>query len=70
MLKWEPIISDNQSVFISRAKILSGWLVTATTDVRSAVNTGYNQPDYTTGYEWRASITFVPDPKHEWSLEQ
>lgn len=69
MLKWEPLQSDNQTLFVSRSKVFGGWLVSATMDVRSAVNTGYNQPDYTTGYEWRTSITFVPDHNHEWNIK-
>ncbi len=67
-LKWETVDSTTET--ISRAKIFGGWLVSAVNDVRSPVNNGYNQPDYPTGYEWRTSITFIPDPNHEWKLDQ
>lgn len=69
MLKWEEIKHDN--VFIlRRAKIFGGWLVSAISDVMTPVNTGYNIPELKDGYEWRTSIAFVPDPNHEWKLNQ
>lgn len=58
-LEWENIES-NTSTFIRRAKVFGEWLVSATEDVRVE-----NMPNHY-GFEWRTSITFIPDPKHEW----
>jgi len=66
-LKWENIKHDH-GFSLRRAKIFGGWLVASIDEVRSPINTGYNQPDYTEGYEWRTSLTFVPDPNHEWKI--
>jgi hypothetical protein len=68
-LKWEEI-NHNNGFFLKRTRVFGGWLVAAVSDVISHVNTGYTKPDYLQGYEWRTSITFVPDPNHEWKLDQ
>jgi hypothetical protein len=67
MLNWEEI-EHNHSFNLIRVRIPGGWLVSATEDVRSPMDTGYNKPEYYKGYEWRTSITFVPDPNHEWKI--
>lgn len=66
-LKWEEIKHDN-GFFLRRTKIHGGWLVNAIMDVNTSVPLG---DSFTTsqGYEWRSSITFVPDPNHEWKLD-
>lgn len=64
-LEWERI-DDSTSAGVYRAKVFGGWLIMATDDVITPVNTGYSMPEYHQGYEWRTSITFVPDLKHEW----
>lgn len=66
-LSWEEIKHD-RGFYLQRTKVFGGWLVSTVDDVRSPVYNGYNTPDYTQGYEWRTSITFVPDPSHEWEL--
>jgi hypothetical protein len=48
---------------MARAMVPGGWLVRISEDVY-VNNKGYGYPN--TGYEWRTSITFVPDPTHEW----
>lgn len=64
-LEWESIES-NTSNYIQRAKVFGGWLVMSTDDVQTSVYTGYTQPENQQGHEFRTSITFVPDLKHEW----
>lgn len=62
MLKWE-YLEDN----LYRMKIPGGWLVKYSSDVLSRMweNSAPQQ-----GYEWRDSITFVPDPNHEWVINK
>ncbi len=65
---WEQIKSDHgHTVF--RAKIFGGWLVLVSNEVSTQVPDGdsfRNEQQW----EWRESVTFVPDPKHEWTDEQ
>lgn len=67
MLIWETIPQD-QAGYLSRAKIFGGWLVKEAHDVHLTI------PDTNVlgnhGYEWTSSITFVPDPKHEWEINK
>lgn len=68
-MKWESVHQDHaQNIY--RAAIIGGWLVMSVDDVRSPIYTGYPQPEYKDGYEWRSSITFVPDINHEWDLNK
>jgi hypothetical protein len=67
-LKWEDI-KHGMGFSMRRTKIFGGWLVTTIDEVRSPFDTGYTQPEYKEGYEWRTSITFVPDLNHEWKLD-
>lgn len=64
-LEWESI-EHNHGNYLVRAKVFGGWLVMSTDDVQTQVYGGYNTPSNEQGYEWRTSITFVPDVKHEW----
>lgn len=59
-LDWESLDS-NDSFYYSRAKIPNGWLYKCTADVQTSVNTGYDKPENMQGYEWRVTMTFVPD---------
>jgi hypothetical protein len=59
-LEWEDI-----DLHHSRAKILGGWLVKAYENV--VHNTGSGMQD---GWDWRVAMCFVPDPNHEWVLEE
>ena len=62
-LEFESIETPRFGMYIARAKVPGGWLVTCTQDV----NTQLPERGITgQGYEWRTSITFVPDPNHEW----
>jgi hypothetical protein len=64
MLEWEAI-DDN----IVRARIFGGWLVRIVNDVYTL--RGNDQWDSaSTGYEFRESITFVPDIQGYWILEE
>jgi len=49
----------------TRAKVPGGWLVKATESVVHV--TDINGID--DGYDWRIAMAFVPDPKHEWTIE-
>lgn len=63
MLKWQNIKHD-RGFYLIRSKVIGGWLVAAVNDVY----TNWNSP--TTGSEWRTPLTFIPDPNHEWKLEE
>lgn len=56
-LVWEDI--DDQT---KRAKVFGGWLVLLHEDVVT-----HRGEDTQTGWDWRPAMTFVPDPKHQWS---
>lgn len=57
-MKWEEIDEYHQ-----RAKVFGGWIV------KAYQNVVHNRDGLMqSGWDWRASITFVPDPKHEWKL--
>lgn len=63
-IKWEDI-KNNSGGYLYRAKVIGGWLVKLTEDVITYKDDGYS----TNNYEYRSSITFVPDSKHEWNNE-
>jgi len=67
-LQWEEI-EHNNGFYLRRSKIHGGWLVTAISDVMTVLPDG-NGIRNDQAYEWRTSITFVPDPNHEWKLDQ
>jgi len=50
----------------SRAKIHGGWILETCSEVMTHMNTN-ELP--VRGYEWRISTCFVPDPNHEWVLD-
>ena len=58
--EWEEL-GDNYS---KRAKVHGGWIVVHYTDV---VHETEHQ-GMAGGWDWRSSMVFVPDPKHEWEL--
>lgn len=64
-LKWEDISHDNGFI-LRRARVFNGWLVSAISDVQTNVSLSEGYIQRSEGYEWRTSITFVPDPNHEW----
>ena len=57
LLEWEAI-----GTYESRAKVIGGWLVKVETGVTHITFDGGMQE----GWDWRTSLAFVPDPKHEW----
>ena len=69
MLTWEEIKQDDQAIYMKRMKIVGGWIVQATMDALTPQYHGYNIPVQESGYQWRTSITFVPDPNHEWKID-
>lgn len=70
MLKWEQIPQSDQLLYMHRAKIFGGWLVQCTVDALTPQYQGYDIPNNEAGYQWRTSLAFVPDPNHEWTLNQ
>lgn len=64
-LTWEKIESPHGHN-VWRAKIFGGWLVMVNNEVSTSIPDG-DSFRKEQGYEWRESITFVPDPKHEWN---
>lgn len=58
-MEWERII-DNHGSYLYRTSILGGWLVKVVDDV--FLNGVLTQ------YEFRSSITFVPDINHDWKI--
>jgi len=70
MLNWEKIENDNNE-HLYRAKVFGGWLVMATSEVMTQVPDIYGQIASwrnEQGYQWRSSICFIPDVKHEWLI--
>lgn len=55
---WENI--DN---YHRRTRVFGGWLVKAYEDIHEFIN-----DEITSGYNWRVSMTFVPDPMELWKL--
>ena len=59
-MKFEQIDDNHQ-----RAKVFGGWLVKAYENVmHNMVDQELND-----GWDWRVAMTFVPDPKHQWIIE-
>ena len=48
-----------------RAKVHGGWLVKA---IENVAHMSEYRPDIT-GFDYRVSMAFVPDPTHEWKPE-
>lgn len=67
MLEWEEIKHDN-GFYLRRTKLFNGWLVSAIYDQLSPTQYSNGYITNSPGYEWHGSITFVPDPNHEWKL--
>ena len=70
-IKWEQVGNPEQADCLYRAPIFGGWLVRDVQVVMTSI------PDYygnggafrkEQGHEQRSSMTFVPDPNHEWDL--
>ena len=63
-MQWEPIPQDIAGT-LWRAKVPGGWLVNMVNDVTQIL------PDQglTQGYDWRSSLTFLPDPSHLWGMD-
>jgi len=62
-LIWKNIKSDLEG-YVWRTRIpFIGWLVLYTTDVLVCLN---KEEGFKDGYEWRNTITFVPDPFYLW----
>lgn len=69
-MTWEQI-GTAEAGYLYRAAIFGGWLVKEVQDVSTVLpDWSGNMPAIRNehGYEWRSSITFVPDPNHEWDL--
>ncbi len=63
MITFEAL-PNNFRYNMERAKVPGGWLVRECTD---CAHIGPELNEYiTTGYDWRVTLTFVPDPEHKW----
>lgn len=67
-LKWEEINHD-RGWYMCRARVFGGWLISATSDVKTLENTDTINFFANVGTEWRTSITFIPDPNCEWRIK-
>jgi len=63
---WEEMPNYHYATTYRRTKIFGGWLVESCSDVYHVGDPNYGQTG--SGYDWRTSVTFVPDPAHEWEL--
>lgn len=64
MLVFEEVKS-NLGDTLWRAPIPGGWLVKVTSEVIHQ----NPQQGMQSGWDWRSSITFVPDKAHSWKVE-
>jgi len=64
--KWEYIETEDGSG-LNRMRVPGGWLVKVCEYVYQAslVMAGQGEPF---GYDWRTSMTFLPDPEHSWEV--
>lgn len=64
-VKWESVEQDgNHDGWMHRARVHGGWLVRYTSDTADLRSEAGTSPY---GYEWRHTMTFVPDPNGEWT---
>ena len=61
MQKWEGIDTDQGTLW--RLKVEGGWLVKVDYEVIQHFPDGR----FESGWDWRPSLTFVPDPTHKWN---
>jgi hypothetical protein len=70
-MKWEPIPQEN-AVSVWRSPVFGGWLVMVTDEVQTQQPEAWSSqiPSFRNeqSHEWRSSITFMPDPQHQWDL--
>ena len=59
-MKFEDIDDNHQ-----RAKVHGGWIVKTFENVIHDVYEGMMRD----GWDWRVAMCFVPDPNHEWIIE-
>jgi hypothetical protein len=60
-MNWEDL-----DEYHKRTKVPGGWLVKAYEDVYVSLHEDMRPQS---GYAWQVSMTFVPDPNHNWKLE-
>lgn len=59
-LQWEDVDEDT-----FRAKVFGGWIVKHMDHVHVSLSEEMRPQ---TGYEWRTSMVFIPDPEYKWEL--
>ena len=73
MLNWEEI-SNSSCTDVFRAPVFGGWLVMSVDNTQTQFPEQWGPSLVSfrndTGYEWKSSVTFIPDAKHEWDLEK
>lgn len=67
MLNWEEIKHENDFHLI-RARVFGGWLVIAECDTLTGIQRG-SYIEQEKGHQFRQTMTFVPDPNHEWNIK-
>jgi hypothetical protein len=55
--EWEPLYYDGNDATTFRVKVIGGWIV----------RYNYHAHEH---YNESISMVFVPDPNHEWEIEQ
>ena len=58
--EWEEVPSDRGLIF--RLRVPGGWLVSMCDEVTHVLMDGRLEG----GWDWRSTMTFVPDPQREW----
>lgn len=62
---WQQLLTaDGQLLY--RMAVRGGWLVKTVDDVMSQIQADHIPFHERSGYEWRSSVTFMPDTDHEW----
>ncbi len=63
LLNWEKLDSQH-----FRLKVPNGWILKVYEDVAHLINANYNNFDYS--HDYRVTVCFIPDAKHEWLASQ
>jgi len=68
-IEWQEVPQPHLAK-LYRAKVFGGWLVKTVDEVLTPTFLQQGRFERSPEMEWRTSITFVPDPKHEWDLDK
>lgn len=63
-----PLVWEKIDDGMHRSRTPTGWLVR---EILECAHIGHDKNEYiTTGYDWRTTMTFVPDPDGLWLSER